>query len=59
MELNFKVPVEEAIELGVRETFKYCGQEEIQRKLAADIFENNVSATKTYFEKRRKKNTLR
>ena len=50
LELNFKVPVEEALEICARDVFEASGHEEIQRKVALDIFENNAGATKTYMD---------
>ena len=54
IELNYKVPVEAAIELCTRDVFRASGQEEIQRKVANDIFENNIGATKICYENGRR-----
>lgn len=50
MELNYKVPVESALELCVRDVFKASGEDEIKRKIALDIFENNTGVTKVCYK---------
>lgn len=55
MELNYKAPIEEAIELCTKDVFQASGHEEIQSKIALDVFENNAGATKVYYENGQRK----
>lgn len=48
MELNWKAPLEEGLELGTRSVFMGAGQAELERKMAWDYFCAGAAATKSY-----------
>jgi|TARA_R110002073_G_scaffold6831_2_gene39894 hypothetical protein len=50
MELNWKLPLERGLEMSVRDVFTNCDKDELTRKMAFDVFANNATVTKKYFE---------